>query len=111
MGGEFEPIGLLALPCRIVSLDPRRRYVLMPSSSGRGRISLRASPRLKDATSELDSHRLAELYAELVLIMRIMYQRCKLVHADLSEYNILFVFLATLLPPFTLFFTHSSPKT
>jgi RIO kinase 1 len=30
------------------------------------------------------------LYAELVLIVRRLFQRCKLVHADLSEYNILY---------------------
>ena len=28
-------------------------------------------------------------YTQLVLLLRDMYQRCHLVHADLSEYNIL----------------------
>ena len=28
-------------------------------------------------------------YTQLVLLLREMYQRCHLVHADLSEYNIL----------------------
>ncbi|KAG6831920.1 hypothetical protein H0H92_006521 [Tricholoma furcatifolium] len=46
-----------------------------------------ASPRLKDA--ELPSE-CAELYQELVLIVRRMFHQCKLVHADLSEYNILY---------------------
>ena len=49
-----------------------------------------ASPRLKDAPA-MDPSALAELYAELMIIMRVMYQRCRLVHADLSEYNILCV--------------------
>nr|XP_019045378.1 Atypical/RIO/RIO1 protein kinase [Kwoniella bestiolae CBS 10118]OCF24308.1 Atypical/RIO/RIO1 protein kinase [Kwoniella bestiolae CBS 10118] len=46
-----------------------------------------ASPRLKDAQVEAD--RLDALYAELVIAARRMYQHCHLVHADLSEYNIL----------------------
>lgn len=48
----------------------------------------RASPRLKDATLPSDS--VTELYAELVLIIRRVFHICKLVHADLSEYNILY---------------------
>ncbi|KAG6854643.1 hypothetical protein C0991_003291 [Blastosporella zonata] len=47
-----------------------------------------ASPRLKDA--ELPSAECAELYVELVLVVRRMFHECKLVHADLSEYNILY---------------------
>ena len=46
-----------------------------------------AAPRLKDAP--IDSTRLPDLYAELIIAMRRMFQVCKLVHADLSEYNIL----------------------
>ncbi|OCF75437.1 Atypical/RIO/RIO1 protein kinase [Kwoniella mangroviensis CBS 8886] len=46
-----------------------------------------ASPRLKDA--EIEADRLDILYAELVIAVRRMYQHCHLVHADLSEYNIL----------------------
>ncbi|KAF9267402.1 RIO1-domain-containing protein [Marasmius fiardii PR-910] len=47
-----------------------------------------ASPRLKDA--ELSSAQASDLYIELLLAVRQMYHQCKLVHADLSEYNILF---------------------
>ncbi|KIJ62642.1 hypothetical protein HYDPIDRAFT_94239 [Hydnomerulius pinastri MD-312] len=47
-----------------------------------------ASPRLKDA--EIPSSEYPSLYQELVLSMRRMYHQCKLVHADLSEYNILY---------------------
>ena len=50
------------------------------------------APRLKDVTLEggdADGQwRL--LYLQLLGYMRIMYQRCRLVHADLSEYNILY---------------------
>ena len=49
----------------------------------------RASPRLKDA--EIPADRIRDLYVELLVILRTMFARCKLVHADFSEYNILFV--------------------
>lgn len=48
----------------------------------------RASPRLKDASIPLE--RYEALYLNLMLIVRKMYHTCKLVHADLSEYNILY---------------------
>ncbi|KAF8442832.1 RIO1 family-domain-containing protein [Boletus edulis BED1] len=47
-----------------------------------------ASPLLKDA--KIPESEYPSLYQELVLSMRRMYHRCKLVHADLSEYNILY---------------------
>ncbi|OMJ22721.1 Serine/threonine-protein kinase rio1 [Smittium culicis] len=47
-----------------------------------------AYPRLKDAT--IKKSRYPDLYFQIVTDMRIMYQVCKLVHADLSEYNILY---------------------
>ncbi|KAG8745840.1 protein kinase rio1 [Ceratobasidium sp. 414] len=47
-----------------------------------------AAPRLKDALIEPTS--LPSLYTELLIIMRRLYHVCKLVHADLSEYNILY---------------------
>jgi RIO kinase 1 len=45
------------------------------------------SPRLKDVV--LSEKRLREAYVQTVRIMRHMYHRCKLVHGDLSEYNLL----------------------
>jgi RIO kinase 1 len=48
----------------------------------------RASPRLKDAQIEASEY--SVLYAELLLNIHRMYHHCKLVHADLSEYNILY---------------------
>ncbi|QRV92473.1 atypical/RIO/RIO1 protein kinase [Ceratobasidium sp. AG-Ba] len=47
-----------------------------------------AAPRLKDASIEPSN--LPSLYAELIIVMRRLYHVCKLVHADLSEYNILY---------------------
>lgn len=51
-----------------------------------------AFPRLRDAVidgEDVDAQWQA-LYAQLLGLMRRMYQTCKLVHADLSEYNILY---------------------
>ena len=50
----------------------------------------RASPRLRDAELQIPSSSYPDLYQELLLTVRKMYQECKLVHADLSEYNILY---------------------
>ncbi|MQL94030.1 hypothetical protein Taro_026687 [Colocasia esculenta] len=47
-----------------------------------------AAPRLKDAS--LSEDKLREAYMEIITTMRTMYQKCKLVHGDLSEYNILY---------------------
>jgi RIO kinase 1 len=50
------------------------------------------APRLKDVELEGDNTetKWRSLYLDLVGYMRIMYQTCRLVHADLSEYNILY---------------------
>ncbi|KIM43220.1 hypothetical protein M413DRAFT_398647 [Hebeloma cylindrosporum] len=47
-----------------------------------------ASPRLKDAS--LPPSAINALYEELVMVVRRMFHVCKLVHADLSEYNIMY---------------------
>ncbi|KAK7204273.1 RIO1 family-domain-containing protein [Myxozyma melibiosi] len=46
------------------------------------------SPRLHDA--KIESAKYIELYHQLVAYVILMYQKCRLVHADLSEYNILY---------------------
>lgn len=48
----------------------------------------RAYPRLKDAAVEEDLYPV--LYHQVLKDMRIMYQTCRLVHADLSEFNLLY---------------------
>ncbi|KAL5519802.1 hypothetical protein ACEPAG_1462 [Sanghuangporus baumii] len=47
-----------------------------------------ASPRLKDAGIPESEYR--RLYEDLVLTVRRLFHDCRLVHADLSEYNILY---------------------
>lgn len=47
-----------------------------------------AAPRLKDA--KLNTSQMRSTYLQCVTLMRRMYHDCKLVHADLSEYNILY---------------------
>lgn len=51
-----------------------------------------AYPRLRDANiqGEDSDKQWRDLYAQLLGLMRRMYQVCRLVHADLSEYNILY---------------------
>jgi len=47
------------------------------------------APRLKDVEN-LDQDTYSLLYLELLKIVRVLYQDCKLIHADLSEYNLLY---------------------
>ncbi|TMW93040.1 hypothetical protein EJD97_012273 [Solanum chilense] len=62
-----------------------RLHVLVMEFIGKGGW---AAPRLKDAA--LSSDKLRECYVEIIMAMRTLYQKCKLVHGDLSEYNILY---------------------
>jgi RIO kinase 1 len=39
--------------------------------------------------ANLPLQKMCSAYSELVRILRRLYQKCRLVHADLSEYNIL----------------------
>lgn len=52
------------------------------------------APRLRDVDFEMSEDEVVqkwnELYLQLLGYMRIMYQTCRLVHADLSEYNLLY---------------------
>jgi len=51
-----------------------------------------AAPRLRDAVLQGDDvdEQYRKLYLQLLGLMKRMYQTCKLVHADLSEYNVLY---------------------
>lgn len=61
-----------------------RMHVLAMQFLGSGGV---AAPRLRDAG--LPPARMRQAYGEMVLLIRTMYQKCRLVHADLSEYNVL----------------------
>ena len=64
-----------------------RLHVLVMSLIGDSKSGW-AAPRLKDAViSQEETYR--KLYRQLVKILWTMYNRCKLVHGDFSEYNLL----------------------
>jgi RIO kinase 1 len=55
----------------------------------------KSAPRLKDVrfeglTGEEEEAKWNDLYIQMLTYMRILYQTCRLVHADLSEYNVLY---------------------
>ena len=52
----------------------------------------RAAPLLKDAP--LAESKSRELYLDVILMVRRLYHECKLIHGDLSEFNMLWVQLA-----------------
>lgn len=65
----------------------QRQHVLIMSFIGRGG---RPAPKLKDIDWERKSRRnLQRCYDQVCAHMKTMYTECKLVHCDLSEYNIL----------------------
>ncbi|KAN0069181.1 RIO1 family domain containing protein [Elaphomyces granulatus] len=67
-----------------------RLHVLVMSFLGNSKGT--PAPRLKDVELRVTDpeSRWRELYMELVGYMRAMYHACRLVHADLSEYNVLY---------------------
>lgn len=63
-----------------------RSHVLLMDFVGKDGV---AAPLLKDA--KLNSRKLSDAYDQLVRCMRRLYKNCHLVHADLSEYNVLWM--------------------
>lgn len=49
------------------------------------------APRLKDV--ELTKKSYHRIYHRLIRLLRDMYQKCRLVHGDLSEYNLLYTII------------------
>ncbi|EXJ54520.1 Atypical/RIO/RIO1 protein kinase [Cladophialophora yegresii CBS 114405] len=66
-----------------------RRHVLGMSFVGNGKKG-KAAPRLKDVEFEDGVAKWRAVYIDVLAYMRVMLQVCKLVHADLSEYNMLY---------------------
>ncbi|EKX51622.1 hypothetical protein GUITHDRAFT_66086, partial [Guillardia theta CCMP2712] len=63
-----------------------RSHVLIMEFLGEGG---EAAPKLKDV--KLDGQSWQESYRQTFLIMRLLFHDCKLVHGDLSEYNLVYV--------------------
>lgn len=70
------------IPCP--SLIRRREHVIVMSFIGEDR---QPAPQLKDA--DLRGKDLSEAYHQCIKLMKQLYEECKLVHADLSEFNLL----------------------
>eukprot|EP01064_Diplonema_japonicum_P002886 TRINITY_DN1187_c0_g1_i1.p1 TRINITY_DN1187_c0_g1~~TRINITY_DN1187_c0_g1_i1.p1 ORF type:complete len:519 (+),score=174.02 TRINITY_DN1187_c0_g1_i1:1346-2902(+) len=72
------------IPCP--SVEILRQHVLVMSFIGKNGWP---APRLKDANISAETAR--SLYVDLIKMMRTMFHTCHLVHADLSEFNILYM--------------------
>ncbi|CAE6924315.1 RIOK1 [Symbiodinium natans] len=81
---NLRRLAAVGIPCPEV-LDVRQNVLVMEFLGQDGN----AAPRLKDAEG-LDALSWDQLYMDCALLMRAMMQRCKLVHGDLSEYNMLY---------------------
>lgn len=79
---NYERLRTVGIPTpAVVAL---KQHVLVMEFVGKDGV---AAPRLKDAG--LPTPALRESYTELLVLMRRLYQDARLVHADLSEYNLL----------------------
>jgi len=65
-------------------IDLKDNLIVMQFLGEKGK----AYPRLIDVTMKIDEA--SECYLQVVRLMRTMYLKCNLVHADLSEYNLLY---------------------
>ncbi|KAF0972834.1 hypothetical protein FDP41_009083 [Naegleria fowleri] len=77
---RLENVGI---PCPKVHV--LKQHVLVMSFIGKNGWP---APRLKDA--KLSLTKLREIYLDIIKSVRTMYQKAKLVHGDLSEYNLLY---------------------
>lgn len=72
---------------RVPRVEMLRSHVLVMEFIGENGV---AAPRLRDAAANISTKKMRSLFTELIVDVRLMYQKCRLVHADLSEYNLLF---------------------
>lgn len=70
------------LPCPDVVL--LKKHVLVMSFLGTDQVN---APKLKDAV--LNKTQKSDAYSQVVKLMKTLFVKCRLVHADLSEYNLL----------------------
>ena len=79
---NYKRLALSDVPCPSVHL--LREHVLLMGFIGRDG---HAAPRLKDAS--LSDSQNVDASRQVGLLLRKIYQQCRLVHADFSEYNLL----------------------
>ena len=79
---NYRRLALSGIPCPSVHL--LREHVLLMGFIGRDGI---AAPRLKDATLTLRQY--TDASVQVGLLLKTIYQQCRLVHGDFSEYNLL----------------------
>ncbi len=72
--------------CRVPEVVVLKQHVLVMSFIGS---EGRPAPKLKDAVERLTKAEVARAYGQVEEMMVNLYNICHLVHADLSEYNIL----------------------
>ena len=81
---NLKRLAQAGIPCPAVEI--LRQHVLVMTFIGKEGWP---APRLKDAT--ISSEKARTLYIDLIKMMRVMFHTCHLVHADLSEFNILYM--------------------
>eukprot|EP01059_Diplonema_ambulator_P005778 TRINITY_DN15563_c0_g1_i1.p1 TRINITY_DN15563_c0_g1~~TRINITY_DN15563_c0_g1_i1.p1 ORF type:complete len:524 (+),score=208.39 TRINITY_DN15563_c0_g1_i1:37-1572(+) len=81
---NLKRLAQAGIPCPTVEI--LRQHVLVMSFIGKDGWP---APRLKDANISSETAR--ALYVDLIKMMRVMFHKCHLVHADLSEFNILYM--------------------
>ena len=79
---NYRRLALAQIPCPTVHI--LREHVLLMGFLGRDG---HAAPRLKDATLSDDQY--VDATRQTCLLLRKIYQQCRLVHGDFSEYNLL----------------------
>jgi len=71
---------------RVPEVVVLKKHILVMSFIGSDGVP---APKLKDAVASMSRKDVEEAYQQVVEMMVCMYNNCQLVHADLSEYNIL----------------------
>jgi len=80
---NLKRLSAAGIPCPL-AIALKHHILIMSFIGSNGQ----AAPRLKHA--ELSLNQLRDAYSQVIRLMRQMFHECKLVHADLSEYNLLY---------------------